>query len=200
VSGIPNVGVFLARNTIAWTRQIDAPATRAWDAITLKEHLDEWYMVEDQTEFRLGGKHTWWQGGTVDEFELMRGFRLSMPSVNAWQRWAVEPVGDGALFTFTDRLGDDFSFRPKEEAWEETENGWRQLPGQPVDQRQQGGLGTHWVGFAAGYHSFVDALDTHLTGKSNGYESHERLCVLYDAWYDVFWSKGGRGADLVYGD
>ena len=157
---IPNVGVHLARNTISWSRRIDAPVDRVWEATTKKKHLDEWYMAEDQTEFWLGGKHTWWQGGTVDEFELMRGFRLSMPSVNAWQRWAVESHRDGTLFTFADRLGDDFSFRPKEEAWEETRDGWRQLPGQPVDQRQPGGLGTHWVGFAAGYHCFVDALDT----------------------------------------
>ena len=34
---------------------------------------------------------------------------------------------------------------------------------EPFGARQPGGPGTHWVGVAAGWHSFVDALEAHVS-------------------------------------
>ncbi|MBT3270918.1 hypothetical protein HN371_27500 [Candidatus Poribacteria bacterium] len=196
---IPNVGVHLARNTMSWSRRIDAPVERVWEAVTRKEHLDEWYMAAQQTELRLGGKHDWFQdGGVVDEYEPLRAIRFYAPKNRSWQRFSVEPDGGSSVFTLTDRIGDG-SYWPDTE-WEETEGGWVQLPEERVAVRSPGGRGTHWVGIAAGYHGFVDSLDTYITGNTDGYASYERLNELYDAWYTTFWGEGGDGWSLKDAD
>jgi uncharacterized protein YndB with AHSA1/START domain len=199
VADIPNVGVHLARNTMSWTRTIDAPVERVWQVVTQKEHLDEWYMPAQQVELRLGGKHDWFQaGGVVDEYEPPRVIRFYEPMRRSWQGFSVEPDGGGVLFTLTDRMGDGVYWDDTE--WEETEKGWVQLPDERIAVRSPGGRGTHWVGVAAGYHGFVDSLDTYLTGATDGYLSGDRLSELYDAWYAVFWGESGNGWALQDAD
>lgn len=194
---MPHAGVFLARNIMSWSRRIDAPVERVWETVTQKEHLDKWYMKAHQTELWVGGKHDWFRGGAVDEFEPLRAIRFHGQG-NSWQRFAIVPDGDGTIFTLTDRMGDGAYWEDTE--WEETENGWAQRPDERIAVRSPGGRGTHWVGVAAGYHGFVDSLDTYITGNTDGYMSYDRLNELYDAWYAVFWGEGGAGWELKDAD
>ncbi|MEO2005364.1 MAG: SRPBCC domain-containing protein [Candidatus Poribacteria bacterium] len=195
---LPNVGKHLARNTMSWSRHIDAPVERVWEVVTRKEHLDEWFMPTQQTELRLGGRHWWFDGGVVDEFEAGRVIRFYEEANGSWTRFAVAPDGDGALFTLTERMGDGVYWDDTE--WEETEDGWVQLHDDRIAVRSPGGRGTHWVGVAAGYHGFVDSLDTYITGKPDGYVDYDALNVLYDEWYAVLWGEGGEGWNLKDAD
>ena len=194
---LPNVGKHLARNTMSWSRHIAAPVERVWEVVTQKEHLDKWYMEAVQTELRVGGKHDWCAGGSVDEYEPMRVIRF-MGTNDSWQRFTVTSDGNGTLFTLTDRMGDGVYWDDTE--WEKTEDGWVQLPDERIAVRSPGGRGTHWVGVAAGYHGFVDSRDTYITGNTEGYADDDALNGLYDAWYAVFWGEGGEGRNLEDAD
>ena len=205
-----NVGVYQDRSTMLWSRRIDAPVEKVWAAVTLKEHLDRWMagLESPQMELRLGGRHFWWAGpGTIDEFEPLRVIRLKCGDGFPFMRYELEPDGDATLFTFTDRM--NRGERAPGSNWEETEDGWRQSHDDPIGTRSPGGPGTHWVGVAAGWHSFVDALEAYISGNADGREdlqrlcethgewrgfvAYDRLCELYDGWFSEFWSEGGEG-------
>jgi hypothetical protein len=59
------------------------------------------------------------------------------------------PNEAGCLFSLTDRMGDDAD--PKEIFGPDAE---------AHRIHQPGGRGTHWSGVAAGYHAFVDSLES----------------------------------------
>lgn len=133
MSEIANVGVHQDRSTMSWPRRIDAPVEKVWEAITLKEHLDRWMagLEAPQMELRLGGRHFWWTGdGTVDEFEPLRVIRLGHGDGFPFMRYEVAPDGYGTLFAFTDRM--NRGERAPKSDWEQTENGWRQSPDDPI--------------------------------------------------------------------
>ena len=215
MSEIANVGVHQDRSTMSWPRRIDAHVEKVWEAITLKEHLDRWMagLEAPQMELRLGGRHFWWTGdGTVDEFEPLRVIRLGHGDGFPFMRYEVAPDGYGTLFAFTDRM--NRGERAPKSDWEQTENGWRQSPDDPIAIRSPGGPGTHWVGVAAGWHSFVDSLEAYIGGDADGrddlerlckthgewrgFVGHDRLCELYDEWFAEFWGEGGEGWNLEH--
>ncbi len=213
MSRIPNRAVYKDRSTMSWPRHIDAPIERVWEAITQKERLDRWMqgLEAPQMELRLGGRHFWWTGtGTVDGFEPLRVIRLRHGDGFPFMRYELQPDGQGTSYTFTDRM--NRGERAPNTNWEETEAGLRQSQDDPIATLSPGGPGTHWVGVAAGWHSFVDALEAYIAGDAQGrgdleglckehgewrgFLGHDRLCELYHQWFADFWGEGGEGWDL----
>ena len=53
---------------------------------------------------------------------------------------------------------------------------------------QPGGIGTHWSGIASGYHGFVNALESYITGVDIPFDDDEATrfyCDILDEWHSV---------------
>ena len=48
---------------------------------------------------------------------------------------------------------------------------------------QPGGIGTHWTGIVSGYHKFVDALESYITGVEIPLQSRFQLDDEADRFY-----------------
>ena len=61
MDSIPNCVRFEDRNTINFSRIFDVSIERAWQAISEKEYLDQWFMTTE-IELEVGGRYTFFGG------------------------------------------------------------------------------------------------------------------------------------------
>ena len=146
-----NIGEFLTDNTIVWRRQLDVAPERLWNAIATKQGLGLWFMptefeIEQGGRFEFGGG---WEG-TISDLGPLRHLQFDVDvESGGYLRFEMIPNEAGCLFSLTDRMGDDAD--PKEIFGPDAE---------AHRIHQPGGRGTHWSGVAAGYHAFVDSLES----------------------------------------
>jgi hypothetical protein len=83
-------------------------------------------------------------------------------SHESFTRFEIEPDGDGTLFHLIDKLPGDFVMEVgsrQDNPIEDSDTEKMRL----VGYNQPGGPGTHWTGVVAGWHAFVDSLESYLT-------------------------------------
>lgn len=171
--GVTNVGRFLSDNRMVWKRHISAHPERLWDAISTKHGLSHWFMPT-RYEIEVNGRFSFdggWEG-TVSAATPFHHIQFDVDGGSgAFLRFEME-AGDGAgFFALVDRMGDGVDA-----------NRWTN---EPAHRRYQpGGPGTHWSGVAAGYHGFVDALESHLSGGKVG-SDYDELCKAYQRVLDA---------------
>jgi uncharacterized protein YndB with AHSA1/START domain len=128
----------LIDGAMVWSRRLDVPVERVWEAISTQEGLRQWWMpgAPNEIDLRVGGefRHHW--KSTI--VGLSEGEYIDLESEPGFgrQRFEVAADGDGAIFTFREPIEDparlDLEF---------------------------------YAGPAAGYHCMIDGLEMQLTGK-----------------------------------
>lgn len=175
-----NVARFLERRTLVWERLfLDVDVDRLWEAVATREGLGRWFMPTP-FEIEPGGRFSFQGGWDGTIAEVVRPHRIVFvpdgpDAGDAYLRFELEPAEGGALFRLIDKMGSHVDaakiFGPD-------------TPAQAI--YQPGGTGTHWSGVASGYHGFVDALETHLTGRPFAFDDDamtELYCELLDEWH-----------------
>ncbi len=174
---IENIGRLLEKNTLLFERHFEFPPERLWQAVATREGLSHWFMPTP-FEIEQGGRFSFeggWQG-TVTRVEPPRCVQFTTDgSDEAWLRFEIEPTSEGCLFRLIDKMG--ASADPGKIFSGDTPE---HLVYQP------GGLGTHWSGVVSGYHGFVDALESHVSGREVPCDVDDlgrRYMPVLDAWH-----------------
>ncbi len=174
-----NVALMLEKNTLVWAREFSVKPEKLWDAIATKEGLDHWFMPTP-FEIEQGGRFDWEGGwaGTVNEVDPPYRIQFSPDySDEAYMLFKIEETKNGCLFKLTDKMApqlDAPAYFPADTPKSET--------------YQPGGIGTHWTGIAAGYHRFVDALESYVTGVYIPFDDDEANRLyrnMLDEWHAV---------------
>ena len=174
-----NVGRMLAKNTLVWEREFSVEPEKLWDAIATKEGLSRWFMP---TSFDIeeGGRFSFEGGwdGTITEVDPPHRIQFTPDdSDEAYLRFEIEKTEGGCLFKLTDKMGP---------ALDALKHFGDDAPKFKI--YQPGGIGTHWSGVASGYHGFVDALETYITGIDIPFD-HDEATLFYvdilDEWHSV---------------
>ena len=174
-----NVARMLEKNTLVWEREFPVKPEKLWDAIATKEGLSHWFMPTP-FEIEEGGRFAWEGGwdGTITEIDPPHRIRFTPDySDESYMLFEIEETKNGCLFKLTDKMApalDALTYfpadRPKCEIY------------------QPGGIGTHWSGIASGYHGFVNALESYITGVDIPFD-HDEANRLYrdilDEWHSV---------------
>ena len=166
------------RNTIAFERRFPDKLERVWSAITVKDEIDHWFM-KTELDLRVGGAFSFEKGwdGWISELENQCYVQFNS-SHESFTRFEIELDVDGTLFHLIDKLPDDFVMEVgcrQDSPIEDSDTEKMRL----VGYNQPGGPGTHWTGVVAGWHAFVDSLESYLTGEPSG-EGHNRVSIFYD--------------------
>jgi len=157
------LGKFVDRHTFRYEREYTHPPERVWDAITMPEHLNAWFLPYNRTELKQGGRFHMTFGrddsdqsawcGTIAEFtppELVdyafdHGGRM---------RFELRRTERGTRLLFSQYFPPGFKHV---DGASENEVSGTDLPGGPD---------TPWrPGLLAGYHGSLTSLGTYLDGK-----------------------------------
>ncbi|MEM6429631.1 MAG: SRPBCC domain-containing protein [Deinococcota bacterium] len=114
--------------TLTFTRFLQHPPKRVWEAVTSPQEFSAWYEGKSVIDPRVGGLFQvftgdslhWkgeilsWQPPTLFEYEYNLEPCEAFPSgVETIVRWELEPHNDGTRLTFTQtRLKSNFGFAP----------------------------------------------------------------------------------------
>ena len=178
MSAIENIAHMLAKDTLVWEREFDIDQETLWNAIATREGLSHWFMP---TKFGIepGGPFSFEGGwdGTITRIEPpgLIQFNPQADSEDAWLRFKIEATSSGSLFKLTDRMGSTVD--PLKIFSDDTPEFLIYQPG---------GIGTHWSGVAAGYHGFVNALETHITGREIPFDCNDmskQYAAAMDEWH-----------------
>ena len=174
-----NVARMLEKNTLVWEREFSVKPEKLWDAIATKEGLSRWFM-STPFEIEEGGRFDWEGGwaGTITEVDPPHRIRFTPDySDEAYMLFEIEETQIGCLFKLTDKMAPTLDARtyfpadtPKSETY------------------QPGGIGTHWTGIVSGYQSFVDALESYITGVDIPFDDDEANRLyrdMLDEWHSV---------------
>ena len=154
---IENIARLLEKNTLLLERRFSVPPERLWQAVATQEGLSHWFMPTP-FEIEQGGRFSFEGGweGTVTLVDPPRRIQFTPDeSEEAYLRFEIEPASGGCLFRLIDKMGP---------AADPTRIFSADTPKHLV--YQPGGIGTHWSGVVSGYHGFVDALETYVSGKT----------------------------------
>ena len=175
---IVNRAHFLDRNTVQFTRKFTSSIDKAWQAISAKKELEQWFMPTE-IDLKVGGRYTFPNGwdGWIGEFSPFGHIQFNT-SDNSFTRFEIIKDKTRVQFNLIDKLKPEM---PLPEDLPPVKG----IPNQII-QNQPGGIGTHWTGIIAGWHCYVDALDTHLTGFSPPL-SYIDLCYAYNSFLDNHW-------------
>lgn len=149
-------------------RHLPVDVDTVWRAVSEPSQLRHWFM-ETEWEPRVGGRFAFkdgW-GGTIGVWEPKRTIQFDADAGGV-TRFELAPVEEESLFAIVDRLSPT-QLVPQHvvEVSEE------------IACRQPGGPGTHWVGLAAGWHGFVDALEG-LFGNGRELYSYATISIIYE--------------------
>lgn len=175
---IDNVASFLDRRTLVWERRLAVDARKLWQAISTREGLGHWFMptayeVEEGGPFSFEGG---WDG-TITRIEPPHLIEFTpADDPDGYLRFEIVEESDGVcLFRLTDRMGGQAIDAEKF------------FVDAPEHQKYQpGGAGTHWSGVVAGYHGFVDALESFMTGVAKPFDHDDmsrRYMGVLDSWF-----------------
>jgi uncharacterized protein YndB with AHSA1/START domain len=177
VSRIENIARLLDKNTLLLERHFPVTPERLWEAVATREGLSHWFMPTS-TKIEQGGRFSFAGGweGTVTLFDPPRRIQFTPDeSSEAYLRFEIEPTPSGCLFRLIDRMG------PAADAAKLFGPG---TPGHRI--YQPGGIGTHWSGIVSGYHGFVDALESYVSGKTISTDDDDlsrRYVPVLDEWH-----------------
>jgi len=163
-----NLGTWVDRHTMRFERRLPVDLDTVWRAVSDARELGHWFM-ETEWEPRVGGrfefKHGW--GGTIGVWEPKHAIQFDAEAGGS-TRFELTTVEEKTLFAIIDRLS------PTQTVPQHVLE-----TGSEIACRQSGGPGTHWVGLAAGWHGFVDALQSNLQDATDSPE-FQTLVRLYD--------------------
>ena len=181
---VDSLGVFLNDNTFVWRRQLAVEPERLWSAIATKQELALWFMPT-RFEVEEGGRFAFGDGweGIVSEYNPLRYVQFDVDGDGGgYLRFEIEPTAGGCLFSLVDRMGQGAD--PKDIFGPDTA---------AHRIHQPGGPGTHWSGVAAGYHAFVDSLESYLTGIEIE-SDYEQMCKTYEHILDRHFGRDKPGS------
>lgn len=176
---VKNVATLLEKSTLVWERHFSVAPEKLWNAVSTKEGLSRWFMPT-KFEIEKGGRFSFHEGwdGIVSEL-VPPHYIVFIPdeSQDAYLRFDVIKTENGCLFKLTDKMGSAVDASEK-------------FPDSPSTLKYQpGGIGTHWSGATSGFHSFVDALEEHITGRQQDFlryeDLNERYCEVLKEWHLV---------------
>jgi len=153
-----NAGRFIDPHTMVWTRLLDAPVARVWEAVSTKQGLDAWWLCPVEIDLRPGGKFSHHWEDTIADLKEPEFIDFGRdPSGGAFMRFELRAEGGGTIFSFIDTWGKDAVVVPENS----------QLPASAgaIDTVQPGGPGTPWSGVAGGWHNTIDHLEAYISGK-----------------------------------
>jgi uncharacterized protein YndB with AHSA1/START domain len=169
-----NIGTVLEDNTIVWKRQMSVNALDLWNAVATRQGLNHWFMPT-RFEVTQGGRFSFEKGwdGIISDITPRHHIQFDADGGGGgYLRFEIEVNDHGCLFSLTDRMSEGLDAKL---------NFW---PATPLDHlHQPGGPGAHWNSVAAGYHRFVDSLESHITGASVN-SDYDELCDIYRAVLD----------------
>jgi uncharacterized protein YndB with AHSA1/START domain len=174
-----NVARMIDKSTLVWEREFSVKPEKLWDAIATKEGLSHWFM-STPFEIEQGGRFDWEGGteGTVTEVDPPHRIRFTPDySDEAYMLFEIEETENGCLFKLTDKMAPDFDMRKFFSAGPNKHEIY-----------QPGGIGTHWTSIMSGYHKFVDALESYITGVDIPFDEDEANRLyrdMLDEWYTV---------------
>jgi hypothetical protein len=180
-----NIGEFLTDNTMVWRRQLDVAPERLWNTIATKHGLALWFMPTE-LEIEQGARFAFVGGweGTISDLSPLRHRQFDVDGkIRGCLRFEMIPNEAGCLFSLTDRMGDDVDSK--------------EIFGPDATARrihQPGGRGTHWSGVAAGYHAFIDSLQSLLTGIKSD-PNDDEMCRTYKRVLGDRFGGLGDGSD-----
>ena len=177
---IINIATLLEKNSLAWERHFTVTPEKLWDAVASKDGLSRWFMPT-KYEIEEGGRfsfHEGWDGVVSELIPLHHIVFIPDESKDAYLRFDVIKTEAGCLFRLSDKMGP-------------TVDASKKFPDSPDRLKYQpGGVGTHWSGTVSGYHSFVDSLETHITGARQKHflryeDLNDRYCEALKEWHLV---------------
>ncbi|MBV7335626.1 SRPBCC domain-containing protein [Chloroflexi bacterium TSY] len=175
---VSNQATFLDRNTICFERRFAADSERVWSAITVESELNQWFM-ETQLQLEVGGtfsfKHGW--DGWIGDLSPDQAIQFNSKE-DAFTRFEIKPDAQETHFRLIDKLPKDFVIQPGDRQDDPTKDADLEQM-RRVEYNQPGGPGTHWTGVVAGWHCFVDSLESYLAGEEPE-DTYNRKCLLYD--------------------
>lgn len=177
---IANKAHFLDRNTIQFNRCFDTSIEKTWKALSIEKEIAKWFMPTE-LNLKIGGRYKFnggWSGwiGALSPFSHIQ-FNTSDKS---FTRFEINKTKTGVDFLLIDKLPPEMPLPKDLPAVKGIAN--------HITQNQPGGIGTHWTGIVAGWHSYVDALDTLLTGSST-HQSYVDLCYAYNSLLESYWQS-----------
>lgn len=174
-----NVARMLEKNMLVWDREFPVKPEKLWDAIATKEGLSHWFMPTP-FEIEEGGRFAWQGGwdGTITEIDPPHRIRFTPDySDESSMLFEIQETKNGCLFTLTDKMA------PALDALTHFPAGTPKY-----EIYQPGGIGTHWTGIVSGYHRFVDALESYITGVDIPFDDDEANRLyrdILDEWHAV---------------
>ncbi|MEM7117289.1 MAG: SRPBCC domain-containing protein [Chloroflexota bacterium] len=171
---IPNQVAFVDRHTILFERQLEADIDRVWTAVSRESELAHWFMPT-KIELKENGKFSFEGGwdGWVSNLNPPYHLQFNVTAVS-YTRFELALTGTGTHFSLIDRL-------PPHE-----------LAPQPHDNvlatNQPGGPSTHWTGVVAGWHCFVNSLESYLNGGPDPTD-YDKMCEEYDSFLRNYYAS-----------
>lgn len=183
MTGEQKLGTFIDRYTFRYEREYPHPPERVWEAITMPEHLNAWFLPYNRIERELGGRFHFTFGRDDEDPTMWSGTiaQFAPPEVVEYVfdhggriRFDLRRTGSGTLLYFTQHFPPGFRH---DDGMPETEALGSDLPGGPD---------TPWrPGLLAGYHGSLTSLGTYLDGKGPTLEQMlATLETIRDGTYD----------------
>ncbi len=107
---VEDMACLVDRWTVRYVRLLPVPVPRVWEAITVAEQMNQWFVPAVTLEARLGGRctlswgraHAEAESWTVTGFEMRKRFELTRDGgEQQFLRFELEPVDAKTRFTFT---------------------------------------------------------------------------------------------------
>ncbi|MYD44431.1 MAG: hypothetical protein F4W90_11150 [Gammaproteobacteria bacterium] len=156
--------------TAQYTRLLDADIETAWEFLADSAKLETW-MFPAEFEAKPGANFNFYPEGwhgKIGVFERGREIRFDAVA-GGWTWFSLKPIDDRQTeFMLRDYMAPDYVVADE----------IRRHP-DDLERDQPGGIGTHWQGVLAGWHTGTDTLqDLFRETKRNW--SYDALCNLYD--------------------
>ena len=156
--------VFLNENTIMLSYDYSAPIEKLWNAVSQPEELSKW-MMKTEMERSVGGHFNFEGGwtGWIGELKEQEHIQFNSSDESYTRFELKQGINDNVGLRLVDKLRQDLVAPSQEE----------------IQNRQYGGMGTHWVGLLAGWHDFLLALEAYLAHEQIA-DYYDPLCKHYD--------------------
>lgn len=170
--------IFVDQHTILFERQLEADIQQVWTAVSQKQELDQWFMPT-KLDLRENGKFSLEGGwdGWLSDINPPHHLQFNSTPIS-YTRFELAAAGSGTHFSLIDRLP------PDELAPASASDG--------LAVNQPGGPGTHWTGVVAGWHCFVNSLESYLAGVADTTD-YAKMCQQYDSFLRDYYTDSRKG-------
>lgn len=182
---LADAGRVLDKATMVWTRKLDAPIEKVWQAVSTRKGLVQWWLGRDEAGFDIDLT----VGGVFRHHWSSRICQLEEHALIDFNECRIElaPDGDGTLLTFV-------VYTMNGDEWRAF---WR-AEAAPIYYEQFGGMDP-WA--ASGWHHILDRLEEVITGRPLAYSNEDNpdFSWLPDARLNHFYRVHLRDLHRLHG-